>query len=242
MQHTIPRRATLASIATLLATPLLPATSWAQMGPGGAPSKAPQGISTKPYDLIAPPVPGDHNRVRFLFSYDCPYCRSYHTGLTQWGATLPKPYVFDITPLITNVDNDNQVFAVYGRLVAQAMAPSKVPLYDFSMYALLQGDSDTGRLGQATISMDDVLKTLVDVGIDFKALQAFLNTKGAAIQKQIPAHGALINTYKVTVTPSVSLLGRYVVNPDHANSNPQQFLLLLNGLISRLMQGGPNAI
>ncbi|MBV7542123.1 hypothetical protein [Acidovorax sp. sic0104] len=180
--------------------------------------------------------------MRFLFSYDCPYCRSYHNGLTQWGSTLPNPYRFDATPLITSVDNDNQVLAVYGRLIAQALAPAKVPLYDFSMYTMLQGDADTGKPAMGAITLEDVLKTLVSVGVDFKAMQTFLHSKGAVLQKRVPEHGKLINTYKVTVTPSVALLGRYVVNPDHANSNPQQFLLLLNGMVSRLMQGGPNAI
>lgn len=234
------RRSSIGAIAAVLASPLLTNNSWAQGVP--ATGKQDPGISSKPYDLITPTVPGDTNRVRFLFSYDCPYCRSYHNGLSQWGATLPKPYIFDTTPLITSVDNDNQVLAVYGRLIAQALDPAKVPLYDFSMYTLLQGDTDTGKLGKTTISLEDVLKTLVSVGVDFKAIQSFVNTKGSALQRRVPEYGSLINTYKVTVTPSVALLGRYVVNPDHANSNPSQFLLLLNGLVSRLMQGGPNAI
>ena len=234
------RRQSIASIAAVLASPLLPTPTWAQNSAGTG--KQDPGISTKPYDLITPSVAGDSNRIRFLFSYDCPYCRSYHNGLTQWGGTLPKPYTFDATPLITSVDNDNQVFAVYGRLIAQALAPAKVPLYDFSMYTMLQGDSDTGKPAKSTVSMEDVLMSLVSIGIDFKAIQSFLNSKGTALQKRIPDHGKLINTYKVTVTPSVALLGRYVVNPDHANSNPSQFLLLLNGMVSRLMHGGPNAI
>ncbi len=231
MQFSDQRRKTLA----LLAVAAVP--SWA------VPSAPAAGDSAgKPYQLISPVVTGDKNRIRFFFSYDCPYCRSYHNGLMQWGASLPKPFVFDATPVITSIDNNNLPFAVYGRLVAQALAPKNVAAYDFMMYSLIQGDAEAGIPPKQIISLDDVFRTLVKSGVDFKAMQDFLKTKGDAIQKQIPEHGLLLKTYGLTVTPAVALVGRYMVSPDNANGNPQQFLLLLNGLVSRIMQGGANAL
>lgn len=205
-------------------------------------SKDPSLAGGKPYDLIKPAVLTDSNRVRFLFSYDCPYCRSYHNGLTQWGSTLPKTLRFDATPLITSVENDNQAQAVFGRLVAQAMAPDKVAAYDSTMYTMIQGDLESGIPPKTKIALADILRLLVSTGIDPKSLQAFLDTKGASVGQRIPAHGQIAQTYGLSVTPSVALVGKFLVNPDHANSNPQQFLLLLNGLISRILQGGANAL
>lgn len=241
MQHTSPRRQTLAAIAAALAGPAITLPAWSQGAPSGATGKAP-GISSKPYDPIHPPVKGDENKIRFLFTYDCQYCRSYHNGLIQWGSTLPKTYAFSAIPLITDPTNDNLVLAVFGRLIAQGVAPAKIPLYDFAMYSLLQGEPETGKSARQTITTNDVIQTLVNIGVDIKVIQKFMTTRGDAVQKRIPEHAEMVGTYKLTATPSVALLGRYVVNPDHANSNPQQFLLLLNGMISRLMQGGPDAI
>lgn len=231
MQFSDQRRKALALLAVAAAP------SWA-----ASPAPATGDSTGKPYQLISPVVSGDKNRIRFFFSYDCSYCRSYHNGLMQWGVSLPKPFVFDATPVITSIDNNNLPFAVYGRLVAQALAPKNVAAYDFMMYSLIQGDAEAGIPPKQIISLDDVFRTLVKSGVDFKAMQDFLKTKGDAIQKQIPEHGLLLKTYGLTVTPAVALVGRYMVSPDNANGNPQQFLLLLNGLVSRIMQGGANAL
>ena len=233
MQFSLHRRKAISLLAAVAAN-----QTWA-----AAPTAKDGGDGTgKPYQLISPVIPGDKNRVRFFFSYDCPYCRSYHNGLVQWGSTLPKPFAFDATPVITSVDTDNLTFAVYGRLVVQSLAPKNVPAYDFLMYSLIQGDNEAGIAPKSVISLDDVFRAVIKSGVDFNAMQNHIKANGAAIQKRLPEHGLLLKTYGITVTPSVALVGRYTVSPDNANGNPQQFLLLLNGLVSRIMQGGANAL
>ena len=233
MQFSSHRRKALSLLAAAAAIPTWAASPAAKDGGDNA---------GKPYQLISPVVSGDKNRVRFFFSYDCQYCRSYHNGLVQWGSSLPKPFAFDATPVITSVDNDNLTFAVYGRLIVQALVPKNVPAYDFLMYSLIQGDNEAGIAPKSVISLDDVFRAVIKSGVDFTAMQSYLKTNGAAIQKRLPEHGLLLKTYGITVTPSVALVGRYNVSPDNANGNPQQFLLLLNGLVSRIMQGGANAL
>ena len=220
----------------------LPFSSFAAPEVPAPPGKNPQGPVGKPFDRIEPPVQADINRIRFLFSYDCPYYRSYHNGLVQWGSTLPKPLTFDSVPLITNVDNDNLSFAVLGRLIGQAVEPKILPVYDFTMYAMLQGDPDQGTPPKAKITITDVLRALVTSGANGKAIQQYLTGKGKGIENRLPAHAQLVKTYKLTVTPSVSLVGRYVVTPDHVLSDANQYLMLLNGMVSRIIQGGHNAL
>jgi thiol:disulfide interchange protein DsbA len=198
--------------------------------------------SIKPYDEIVPPVKSDVNRVRFFFSYSCPHCRSYHNGIMQWGASLPRQLSFDAIPIITDVDDDSLSIAVLGRLIGQAVSPSSLEAYDYAMYANLQGDPETGIRPLAKLTVKDALRTLVKAGADPKAIQNYLGGKGKGIENRLPAYASIIKTYNIKVTPSISLVGKYIVNPDHAQGNPQQFLLLLNGLVSRIIQGGRNAL
>ena len=240
-QHLISRRQSIA-----LAVASLSAPAFAQKTPAplaGQPQGAASG-GAKPFHLINPAIAEDRRRVRFLFSYECAYCRSYHNGLVQWGQSLPKQFAFDAAPVISPADNGNQPNAVFGRLVAQAMAPAILQTYDYQIYALLQGDPESGQKGVSELTIDDVLRALIQSGIDAKKLQAYLGRQANAdaLLAQVPSHAAMVRTYNLTATPSVAITGKYIVTPEHANNNPQQFLLLLNGMVSRIVQGGVNAL
>lgn len=238
MQDHFKRREIL-SATTLLA--LLPTGAFAKKVPLGT-ADAPQALADKPYERISPMVSTDSNRVRLLFTYDCPYCRSYHNGLVQWGATLPAPLRFEATPVITS-NTDNLIMAVYGRLLMQGVAPTKTHLYDYSMYTQIQGDSDSGQVAKGQLSADDVLRTVSNAaGVQRSVLREYLTKHGGVIEKRLPEHAALIQTYGLKVTPAVAIAGKILVNPDHAGGNPQQFLLLLNAMVSRSIQGGLDAI
>jgi len=237
------RRSLLAMLAGLPALGSLPGLAIASSTKpiSGTAPQANAGAEAKAYEVLNPPIAADTNRVRFLFSYECPFCRQYHNGMHQWGASLPKPLIFEATPVLTSA-SDNQFGAVLGRLIAQAVAPQVLQNYDFLTYGLLQGDPDTGQTPTASLSFERVLQTIVQAGADPKAVQPFLTGKGTGIEKQVPEHAKLEKTYKLTATPSVALMGRYVTTPDSAQGNPQQFLLLLNGIVSRYIQGGASAL
>lgn len=231
------RRNAIATLTALSASLAIPAAA-ANKSSNGQAGGLPQEI--KPYETLNPPVKGETTRVRLLFSYDCPFCRSYHNGLVQWGASLPKPLSFVSTPLITS-ENPNLMGAVLGRLIGQDVAPQVLHTYDYMMYAKLQGDPDNGTPPVATLSMTDVLRTLVQAGADGHAIQAYLKGRGKGIEKKLPAQAALVKTFHLTSTPSVAITGRYVVTPDNAQGDPSQFLLLLNGIVSRVIQGDVRA-
>ena len=227
------RRLALSKLAIYSASLAVASTTWAKNEVAKPQIDAP---NSKPYEVLNPPIKGESTRVRLLFSYDCPFCRSYHNGLVQWGATLPKPMSFIASPLITS-ENTNVMGAVVGRLIGEAVAPQALHIYDFMMYAKLQGDPERGTPPVETLSMTDVLRTLVQAGADGKAIQAYLKGPGKGVEKRLTEQASLVKTFNLTSTPSVAIAGRFVVTPDHAQGDPAQYLLLLNGIVSRVIQG-----
>lgn len=196
----------------------------------------------KPYTIITPEVAVDAKTVRLLFTYDCPFCRSYHNGLLQWGQTLPAPIRFVTTPILSS-DSDNLLMAVYGRLLMERLAPAKLAQYDYATYALIQGDSDTGTPAVKKLAPLDVMRVIASAsGVTPKALTEFANKHGASIEKQLPEHVDVIRRYNMTLTPSVAVAGKVLVTPDDAGGEPQKYLLLLNAMVSKSIQGGLNGL
>ena len=230
------RRNALALMAAAAAAPGFGQTR-SNAGAGGGDTMA-----NKPYDVLETPIAADRKRVRLLFTYDCPFCLRYHNGLVNWGASLPSSLTFDAFPVITNGDNENLVAAVIGRTIGQAVAPKVLPAFDHSMYTAIQGDAENNVPAKAKLTIDDVLKALVAAGAKAKDIQQYVRTKGKAIEAGLPRHVEIIRTYKLTATPSVAIGGRYVINPDHTQGNPQNLLLLLNGVVSRVVQGDTHAL
>lgn len=199
-------------------------------------------LSEKPYDVIKKPIASDNNIVRLLFSYDCPYCRSYHHGLVKWGESLPSPLAFKATPILTS-DSDNLILAIYGRLLMEAIAPKKVDSYDYSMYVHIQGDPDSGQIAKARISSEDVMRTIMSSsGLSGDEIADKLGKISSSLEKRIPLHAEIINQYELHATPTVAIGGRVTINPDHTGGDPQQYLLLLNAMVSKLIQGGLNGV
>lgn len=191
------------------------------------------GDSLKPYDIITPPVQGDARLVREFFSYSCPHCRTYHNGLVQWGGTLPSPLQYVSMPIITDPDDDNQILAVYGRLICSELDPACLPDYDLSLFNRLQDGSGIN----ANLDVSEILALLVRCGISAESIRSFLQGgEMERLQEQLMTHAQVIKTYSIKSTPSVGISGRFVVNPDQAQGNVQQFLVLLNGIVSRVIE------
>lgn len=228
------RRTVLSMLAAFAAAPAL--------AQGSNASKAATVPDAKLYDVLGTPIAADRKRVRLFFSYDCPFSRNFHNGLVSWGSSLPSGIAFQAYPVIPDADDPKVAVAVIGRLIAQELSPKSLPAYDYMMYSAIQGDSDANTPPAIRLSVEDVLAALVKAGVDKNELQQFLRTKGKGIEKRLPAHAQTIKTYSLAATPSVVIGGRFVINPDHTQGNPQHMLLVLNGLVSRVIQGGTHGI
>ena len=227
------RRTMLSMLAGAVATPAFSQS---------AKSQIPEAVDSKPYDVLQPAIAADRKRVRLLFAYDCPFCLRYHNGLVSWGSSLPKSVTFDAYPVIANLDNESVPMAIVGRLIGQALDQKVLPAYDYAMFTAIQGDPQTGAMPKGALNMDQVLNALVEAGISRTEIQKFVRTKGKVIEKKLQAHADAVNTYQLKATPSIAIGGRYVINPDHTQGNPQNLLLLLNGVVSRVVQGDFNAL
>lgn len=227
------RRTMLSMLAGAVATPAFSQS---------AKSQIPEAADSKPYDVLQPAIAADRKRVRLLFAYDCPFCLRYHNGLVSWGSSLPKSITFDAFPVIANLDNESVPMAIVGRLIGQALDPKILPAYDYAMFTSIQGDPQTGAMPKGVLNMDHVLSALVEAGINRADIQKFVRTKGKGLEKKLQSHADAVNTYQLKATPSVAIGGRYVINPDHTQGNPQNLLLLLNGVVSRVVQGDFNAL
>mgnify|MGYP004704488667 CR=1 FL=1 len=229
--HTTTRRKLLAalSLGALLPAPLIAA--------GPAPrtkGDAPTGLT--PYEEVTPPVRQDRAIVRLLFSYDCTYCRNYHTPLHEWGASLPAPFRFVATPILTDTNDNAIIMAIYGRLIAEKYSPKSVLSYDRQIFNLLQGGMDTGRSKYSPLSPEEMLTALAKSGVPPQRVKEMPREQRVAIEKSLPVYATLIKTYGLKETPSIAIGGRYLVTPDHAGGNPQQLVGLMNGIVSRIME------
>lgn len=241
------RRSFLGGAAACVAASLLPAVARAApalpahlsdsmavaiAGAGGEGSPEPM----RPYDVIDPAVAEDLRIVRSFFSYTCPHCQSFHNGLAHWGESLPAPLTYQATPIITDPNNANQISAVYGRLICQALAPEKLPGYDYALFRLILGEPGAPT-PRTEVTPEQVLSELAQLGLDPEAIRAFVEEQDniERINDQIVELAMNIPRYSIQATPSVAIMGKVIVNPDHANGNPQQFVQLLNGLVSHLI-------
>lgn len=202
------------------------------------PPAPPQGAGL-PFDEISPRVETDRHRVRLLFSYECNHCRTYHNAVHEWGRTIPQPFRFTATPIITDSNSQNNILAVYGRIMAEMIDSKALRPYDLMIYELIQGDPSRGVAAAGRLRLEDIMSVLVRAGIPMEKLKAFSKSnKPALVEKRLPEHARAIQTFGLKATPSIALGGRYLITPDHTGGNAQQFVSLLNGLLSRMLERG----
>ncbi len=187
-------------------------------------------VGVVPYEFIQPPVREDFRTVRLLFAYTCPFCRQYHSGIVGWGKTIPPSLQFASTPIISG-NNDNEIYAVMGRIIVENMAPAKLDVYDALAYGRVQDDP-------SALNTQGLLNLLDQTGIEKSKLETFFkNAKFFEdVQKKLPYYAQVVQIYGLSATPTVAIAGKIRVTPDNANGNPQQFLMLLNGLVSRILE------
>ena len=122
--------------------------------------------------------------------------------------------------------------------------PDKVADYDLVMFERFQGTGGKILAGKE-----------IDVNV---ALEAAAAASGASVleigrylqgtysdadmARKVGYNAKVVRLYELKVTPSIGVAGKAVVTPDNASSDPGQLLVLLNGMVSRALQGGGDAI
>lgn len=185
-----------------------------------SPSKSPQ----EAYKQISPPVPGEAKNVRAVVAFDCPVCARYHGMITGWGNSLPKQFLFNFIPVVT--DKDSAVMAM-AWLAMEKVSPQKLPLLASSLFSSVQEKGIT-----ASTPVGAMWKKInMDVGPTPGFREAFQSVKFTEleeIQRKITA-------LKIEVTPSIVIAGRYLITPDNVNGDEQMFMQLASGMVSKMM-------
>lgn len=178
----------------------------------------------EPFRSISPSVVGEAQKVHAVISFDCPVCFKLHRSLTIWGRSLPRQFSFDFIPSV--FDNDSAVMAT-AWLALQKVAPDKLPLMAASFFSSIQERGIT-----ASTPGFAMLKRLAkDIGNTPGFVEAMKNSRYTdlqVIQRQI-------SNFKIEVTPSIVVAGRYVLSPENVSGSDELFLQVANGLVSKMM-------
>lgn len=176
-----------------------------------------------PY-LTVGPIESDSDTVRLFFSYACSFCRASHEALVGWGKSLPTPFQFRETPVIGDPSSLTAAIAFYA---VRKIAPGKLGSYNRLIYEGVQ------QKGRALTDMKLYAEAVHRVGIDLK----HFGEAAASVEiKNIATAAAnLPKAYRISSTPSVAAGGRYVITPEVTRGVNENFMMLANGVISKVI-------
>lgn len=166
--------------------------------------------------------PEDRDTALIFFDFNCPVCASLHEQMSQWGATLPRPWRAEFVPVA--LPNKESAMAAMAYYAAARANPAR--LVDFMNAAYRRVHKSKQRTGDIAL-WEGAAR---DAGISNF-------TQGwAAVQKgQLEDAMRRLLVYGIDATPSVVIGGRYVVNPDNTNGDTNLFLQLCSGMVSKSM-------
>ena len=214
LEHSLPSpiRRTLLGLAAAL-----PAAALAQK------AAMPDVGGTKPYKVLRNPVANDKVRVREFISYACPACQRYHAGISHWAETLPRTLSFVVNPVILSASSQAEITLMSARVALAKLAPGAVAKFDTDALELMQARGNTPSLA-------DIEAVVARHGDAAKALTVMRQRQTLLqIEQWLDAAGR----YEVAKTPTLGVLGQFVVTPEDAAARPELFFGLLNGLISQ---------
>lgn len=195
----------------------LPAAALAQK------SSMPDAGGTKPYKVLRNPIANDKARVREFISYACPACQRYHAGIAQWAETLPRTLAFAVNPVILNATSQAEITLMSARVALAKLSPGSVAKFDADALDLMQAKGNSPTL----VDIEGVVARHGDAA---RAI-ALMRQKQTLLQIEQWLDAA--GRYEVSKTPTLGVLGQFVVTPEDAAARPELFFGLLNGLISQ---------
>lgn len=166
----------------------------------------------------------DKRKVVVFFTFDCPYSYLYDTMLWRWGRTLPEGWSIHFMPLFTKEPSSIAGLKIF--YAAQKADPVKLEMFMSHTFLAIQSEK------RSAMTQKTWLDILTAAEINFEAFSEAWSA--------LPSNETLVapvveraSHYSLEVTPSVAVDGRYVITPDHTNGNPELFMALLNGMVSK---------
>ncbi|UTH74246.1 thioredoxin domain-containing protein [Chromobacterium sp. IIBBL 290-4] len=178
-----------------------------------------------------PPMPGmelprpfmvDGKKVLEFFTFTCPYCREMSGNFAYWGKSLPGGLLFESVPVLTGRADVTPALFFYA---VREVAPEKLGIFCGHAFSLVQDANRPSSLPATYLEALDragINRAAVDKAVRGGKVQAFADM---ALQRT--------RAYKVEYTPSLAIMGRYLIHAGHSNGDYKLLLQLANGLISQ---------
>lgn len=167
-------------------------------------------------------VAGDEFTVRAFFSPSCSYSKQYLGFFGNLANTMPVSQKFEYTPVINKGDGLGYAMSF---LAVKRFYPRYMPNY---VEASLRGVQDHGLAPSNWAAIDRFGKA-AHIPVPISKL---VDENLQILRKDYDAALAVQQQLKITNTPSISVAGTYIVTPEFAGGNVDQFSSLVNGIIS----------
>jgi hypothetical protein len=187
----------------------------------GAPPVATLADQLRPYQQVKT-VEGDEFRVRAFFSPGCNFSKQYFPFFVNLSNTLPRDKQFAFTPVVNKADGLTYAFAF---AAVQRFYPRYVNNF---VEASLRGVQDMGLSTRNWFGLERIGRA---AGIPVP-LGRLVEDNLPVLQKDVANLVQLQSKLKITNTPSVAVAGTYVVTPEFAAGDSNQFSNLVNAVIS----------
>jgi hypothetical protein len=187
-------------------------------GSGGQSPQSPKDFL--PYRLVKVPALYQH-RVVELLEFTCPYCRQINTGAQTWGASLPKPFVFEQMPIVFDKTSAEIAAVYYTAVFANPALKNDIVS---SMFHAVQD------LNENPADPRTYVKAAAAAGVTEAAFsRASQDAKGRAAYIQRAA--AFARAVQPRATPTFVVNGK-AVDVQDTGGDYQKLFQLLNGLVS----------
>ena len=171
----------------------------------------------------------DKDRLFMFMQYTCPFCASLHGPIVTWAQTLPSPMKLVTIPL--GEDNDATRASIFAHYAVREIAPKQLEAYSQSAYQVGQSANPTAA---------GYLSILPKLGLKREAVVSAINSPRT--RDRVMRGLRLASRYRVTVTPTFGVAGRWTTNPGFTSGKSQDLVALLNVLVTTAIQGGDLAI
>lgn len=194
-------------------------------GPTQLPSnqQQPSGPAAMPYKEVLP-LKADSRIIRAFIMFDCPYSFLYDTVLWRWGRDLPKDWQIQFSPVFTSQPSSFAPLKAF--YAAQAADPLRLELFMNKAYSALQMEKRNPMDQQTWVDVVSAAGIPMD---RFVASWTALDDSESLVAPSVK----WADHYGIEVTPTIAIDGRYTITPDSTNGDPELFIQLLNGMVSK---------
>lgn len=183
-----------------------------------------------PVTTVTPFEPSDTYTVLAFFKYSCPVCRNMSPILENWGHSLPKKFKFQFSPVLEQtqtgeISGETLNASLSYWSVYRSVNQESVSMFHERAYELSQDNREDASPKAWALAV-------ASTGISRQQYLSALNEENSLLLTRYKRQ----LHYMPAVTPSLVICGKWMISPDSANGDPELFIQLANGLVSKCMQ------